>query len=300
MHALLAVPHVLVGGMRGIVPLIVLARARQRQPLPHGYRRGARMGSARVGPRTARSSARPSGTRPAAPARTMQRRANRNHGQRRRRPMVAQRVHQPNWSRTALSSRNDRRSARIRSRRASRWCGRSRAGRERRRGSRPPPRRGITLRHEYASSGKPCSSRTHGRPSVSNPASRMCTRSPLMSGTKRERMPAGRTVPSSGASSIIVSFGSDIILSFLAFTMVARRQCGGQQAWQLRGIVVLLHREAAMDLGSGMAGMETAERTVFLSTLPAVGATATAGALDRAGLAGHLPACRAVCPHKLR
>src|SRR5579863_6160218 len=37
-----------------------------------------------------------------------------------------------------------------------------------------------------------------GRPCISKPASRMCTRRPLMSSTKRARMPGGRTAASSG------------------------------------------------------------------------------------------------------
>ncbi len=48
-----------------------------------------------------------------------------------------------------------------------------------------------------------------------------------------------------------------------------------------------------------MAGQATAERTVFLSTLPASVATATAGDIGRAGLVGHVPAGRAVAQVKL-
>src|SRR5215475_9287984 len=42
-----------------------------------------------------------------------------------------------------------------------------------------------------------------GRPTASNPASRMCMRRPLTSSTNRERTPAGRTDDGSGASSFM-------------------------------------------------------------------------------------------------
>ena len=206
MHALLAMPHVVVGRARRVVPLIVLARPRQARPSPHGCRRATVGGDAgRAAPRTARSSARPSGTHRAAPARTRRRPASRNRGRPPRRPSGA-RARAPAQADRAPHSTGGTSAdpPRSRSPHASRWCGHSRAGRARRHGNPASASAGMTLRQEYASSGKPCSSSTQGRSPASNPASSTCTRSPLTSGTKRERTPAGSTALSSGARSVIV------------------------------------------------------------------------------------------------
>src|SRR5919106_5263584 len=53
----------------------------------------------------------------------------------------------------------------------------------------------ITLRQLYASSGKPCSSSTQGRPVTSNPASSTCMVRPLTPSTNLERTPGGRSIP---------------------------------------------------------------------------------------------------------
>ena len=141
MHALLAVPHVVVRRARRIVPLVVLARTRQRSPSPHGRRRAGRgLVAAPADPRTARSSAPRSGTRRDARARTMRRPASRNHARPRLRPSGS-RGHAPTRADRAPCSATGTDADRhpSRSRRASRWCGHSRAGPGRRRGSRPRP-----------------------------------------------------------------------------------------------------------------------------------------------------------------
>src|SRR5271156_801509 len=53
----------------------------------------------------------------------------------------------------------------------------------------------MTFLQLNASSGKPCSRRTHGRSPPSNPASSMCIVRPLLLSIKRDRIPSGNVVP---------------------------------------------------------------------------------------------------------
>ena len=118
--ALPAMPHLRVGRPGRIIPLVMLARPRQRgQRLVDGRARRRRRRMARrcrtAAPavrRTARSSVPASGTRRVAPARTRQRPRRRN---RVRRPPPRgdsrARTTSPSASRTAFSRRNGRRSS---------------------------------------------------------------------------------------------------------------------------------------------------------------------------------------------
>ena len=93
----------------------------------------------------------------------------------------------------------------------------------------------MSLRQDHASSGKPCSNRMQGRSRLSKPASSIWIRRPLMSGTKRARIPDGRMSASNGDCAVMVP--SD------ASRMMQRRKRGRKyvglrrRRWREPGVV---------------------------------------------------------------
>ena len=144
--ALLAMPHLRVGRPGRVVPLVMLARPRQRRERLVD-RRAGRHGAAacrrwrtavRAARRTARSSAPASGTRRAAPARTRPRPRRRNRARPPPRPRDS-RARRRGPARRARSSAAGTAADRRRNWRSTRSSGHSRANPARRRETRPRP-----------------------------------------------------------------------------------------------------------------------------------------------------------------
>ena len=204
-HALAAMPHVVVGRARRVVPLIVLARSRQHAIAAWmSPRDGGGISVRRSLERRAHQCDRAEhvGTHQRAPRGNRRAEIVPHHGGDRAAPecvhqpkLIAHRIQQTERAQIRLGvvigmpAGGAAIAAQVR-------CDDMEPGIGQRRHDPAPGIRQF---------GKPVQQQHTGPSPAANPASRMCTRSPLTSGTKRERTPAGSTALSSGASSVIVS-----------------------------------------------------------------------------------------------